>query len=175
GEIPPSAIRCKHCSEIVNEDYYRDRAQRTRARVNYASWVAYLFGLAALIVFRPVGLVSIGTGLLLSILYYAIPVEPPAPRGTRRGRFFTTLRKQMKIERVAISLPALRNKKLIFVGTPLLAALIGYSANLFLLQVPVNEILHRNAAFNGMEVSAHYQYWVVPGVVVYDLQKLSFR
>jgi hypothetical protein len=26
-----------------------------------------------------------------------------------------------------------------------------------------------------MKVSAHYQYWVVPGVVVYDLEELSFR
>jgi len=175
GDIPLTAIRCMHCSEIVNESYYRDRAQRTRARINYASWVAYLFGLAALLVFRPVGLVSIGTGLLLSILYYAIPVEPPAARGTRRGKFFATLKKQLKVERVAISLPALRNKKLVFVGTPLLAALVGYSANLFLLQEPVNEIIHRNAAFQGMEVSAHYEYWVVPGVVVYDLKKLGFR
>jgi hypothetical protein len=26
-----------------------------------------------------------------------------------------------------------------------------------------------------MKVSAHYEYWVVPGVVVYDLRGLSFR
>lgn len=63
--------------------------------------------------------------------------------------------------------------KLVFVGTPLVAALIGYSTNLFLLQEPVNDILKESKAFNGMEVSAHYQYWVVPGVVVYDLQGLS--
>jgi len=176
GAIPSSAIRCMHCSEIVNEDYYRERAQRTRARINYASWVAYIFGLAALVVFRPVGLVSIGTGLLLSILYYAIPVEPPASPGTRKKRRFTTfLKRQLKVERVAITMPGLRNKKLIFVGTPLLAALVGYTANVFLLQEPVNDILHRNSAFNGMQISAHYEYWVVPGVVVYDLEKLSFR
>ena len=109
---------------------------------------------------------SIGTGLLLSILYYAIPVEPPASPGTRKRRFTTFLRKQLKFERVAITLPALRNKKLVFVGTPLLAAIVGYSANLFLLQEPVNDILHRNSAFNGMDISAHYEYWIVPGVVV---------
>jgi hypothetical protein len=175
GAIPSTAIRCMHCSEIVNGDYYRERAQRTRSRINYASWIAYLFGLAALIVFRPVGLVSIGTGLLLSIAYYAIPVEPPEPGGTRRGRFTSFLRRQLKFERTAIALPGLRNKKLVFVGTPLLAALVGYSANLFLLQEPVNDILHRNSAFRGMEVSAHYEYWVVPGVIVYDLEKLSVR
>jgi predicted nucleic acid-binding Zn ribbon protein len=176
GEIPQTAIRCRHCSEIVNEDYYRERAQRTRARINYASWVAYIFGLLALIVFRPVGLVSIAAGLLLSILYYAIPVDPPAPRGTRRhGRLSTFIRKQLKFERVAISIPAMRNKKLVFVGTPLVAALVGYSANLFLLQEPVNDILKENAAFNGMQVSAHYEYWIVPGVVVYDLKQLGVR
>src|SRR5690349_10466846 len=58
GAIPLNAIRCMHCSEIVNDEFYRERAQRTRARINYASWVAYIFGLAALVVFRPVGLVS---------------------------------------------------------------------------------------------------------------------
>ena len=63
----------------------------------------------------------------------------------------------------------MRNKKLVFVGTPLIAALIGYSANLFLLQQPMNDVLKQNAAFRGMKVSAHYEYWVVPGVVVYDL------
>ncbi|HMC20262.1 MAG TPA: hypothetical protein VKL19_00285 [Thermoanaerobaculia bacterium] len=174
GEIPPNAIRCKHCSEIVNEDYYRERARRIRARVNYASWVAYLFGLAALLVFRPVGLLSVAAGLLLSILYYAIPVEPPKTSG-KRVSLTTRLRRQLKMERVAIPIPHFRNKKLVFVGTPLIAALIGYSANVFLLQEPMNQVLRENAAFRGMEVSAHYEYWIVPGVVVYDLRELSFR
>ena len=79
------------------------------------------------------------------------------------------------MERVAIPIPALRNKKLVFVGTPLIAALIGYSANLLLLQEPVNDILKENAALRGMQVSAHYQYYVIPGVVVYDLEGLSVR
>ena len=175
GEIAATAIRCRHCSEIVNDEYYRERSQRLRSRINYASWVAYLFGLAALLVLRPVGIFSIAAGLLLSIAYYAIPVEPPAsPRdGKKKRGFFATLRTQLKMERVAIPIPSMRNKKLVFVGTPLVAALVGYSANLFLLQEPMNQVLKQNAAFNGMEVSAHYQYWVVPGVVVYDLEKLS--
>ena len=177
GTISSKAIRCRHCSEIVDPDYYRERAQRLRAKINYASWVAYLFGLAALVVFRPVGVLSIAGGLLLSIIYYAVPVEPPAsPKSKKKPtRLGTLIRRQLKMERVAIPIPAVRNKKLILVGTPLIAALIGYSANLFLLQEPVNDILHENAAFNGMSVSAHYQYYVVPGVVVYDLQGLSFR
>ena len=87
----------------------------------------------------------------------------------------TRLRRQLKMERVAIPIPHFRNKKLVFVGTPLIAALIGYSANVFLLQEPMNQVLRENAAFRGMEVSAHYEYWIVPGVVVYDLRELSFR
>ena len=175
GEIPSNSIRCMHCGEIVNEDYYRDRATRTRARLNYASWVAYLFGLGALLIFRPVGLLSIAGGLLLSIAYYAIPVEPPQVISAKRKSVGERLRRQLKFERVAIPIPHLRNKRLIFVGTPLVAALVGYSANLFLLQEPMNQVLRENSAFSGMQVSTHYEYWVVPGVVVYDLRELSFR
>ncbi|HYO79235.1 MAG TPA: hypothetical protein VE010_22415, partial [Thermoanaerobaculia bacterium] len=176
GAVPPKAIRCKHCSEVLDEDFYRERAHRLRSRINYASWVLYLFGLGALLVFRPVGVLSIAAGLLLSIAYYAVPVEPPSsPRSKSKTSFGTLIRRQLKLERVSIPLPALRNRKLVFVGTPLVAALIGYSANLLLLQEPVNDILQENSAFRGMEVSAHYQYYVVPGVVVYDLKGLSFR
>jgi len=176
GLIAAKAIRCKHCSEVLDEDFYRQRAQRLRSRVNYASWVAYLFGLGALLLFRPVGVVSIAAGLLLSIAYYAIPVEPPSSpnRKTPPTPFLTILKRQLKLERVAIPIPAFRHKKLIFVGTPLVAALVGYSANALFLQRPVNDIL-QESSLRGMKVSAHYQYWVIPGVVVYDLEELSVR
>jgi hypothetical protein len=176
GEIMSDAARCRHCSEIVNDDYYRERAQRLRARVNYASWVAYIFGLGALLVFRPVGLVSIAGGLLLSIIYYAIPVEPPRnARDKKKVKLSEFLKRQFKMERVQIPIPTMRQKKLVFVGTPLIAALVGYSANLFLLQEPMNDVLKQNSAFSGMQVSTHYEYWVVPGVVVYDLRSLTLR
>ena len=176
GTVRSNAVRCKHCSEVLDENFYRERAQRVRSRINYASWVLYLFGLGALLVFRPVGILSIAAGLLLSIAYYAVPVEPPSsPRSKRQSSFGTMIRRQLRLERVSIPIPALRNRKLVFVGTPLVAALIGYSANLLLLQEPVNDILRENAAFRGMKVSAHYQYYVIPGVVVYDLEGLSFR
>ena len=169
------AVRCKHCGEIVNEDFYRERAQRLRARVNYASWVAYLFGLGALLIFRPVGLLSVAGGLLLSIVYYAIPVEPPQLSARRKISLGARLQRQLKLERVSIPIPHLHGKRLVFVGTPLIAAIIGYGANVFLLQQPMNQILRENAAFHGMSVSTHYEYWIVPGVVVYDLRELSFR
>ena len=176
GEIAANAIRCKHCSEIINEDFFRERAQKLRSRINYGSWVAYMFGLAALVVFRPVGLVSIGAGLLLSILYYAIPADPPPAKGsTEKVPLLERLGRQLKFERVSIPIPNFGKRKLVFVGTPLVAALIGYSANLLLLQQPMNQVLKENSAFAGMEVSAHYQYWVVPGVVVYDLKQLGVR
>lgn len=178
GTIASRAVRCKHCTEVVNEEFYRERARRTRARVNYASWVAYIFGLAALLLFRPVGLLSIAAGLLLSIIYYMIPVEPPpSRRGGQKPKqsLGAFIKRQFKFERVAVPLPALRNKKLIFVGTPLIAALVGYSANLFLLQEPMDDILSHNASFNGMTVSTHYKYWIVPGVVVYDLRGIGMQ
>lgn len=175
GPTNASAIRCKHCSEVLDENFYRERAQRLRSRVNYASWVAYLFGLGALLVFRPVGVVSIAAGLLLSIVYYAIPVEPPPTRDGKKPSLGTVLKRQFKMERVAVPLPALRRAKLVLVGTPLVAALVGYGANMILLQRPVNDILQGNAALAGMKVSAHYQYWVIPGVIVYDLEELSLR
>ena len=179
GEVKPNAVRCRHCSEILNEDFYRERAQKVRSRVNYASWVAYIFGLGALMVMKPVGVLSIAAGLVLSIIYYAIPVEPPASKTAKeekkRSGFGSFLKRQMKLERVEVPIPRLRNKKLVFVGTPLVAALIGYSANLILVQEPVNDVMKENKAFAGMQVSAHYEYWVVPGVVVYDLRGLSFK
>ncbi len=177
SEIPLNAIRCRQCSEIVNDDFYRERAQRTRSRINHASWVAYIFGLLALLVFRPVGLVSIGAGLLLSILYYALPVEPPPSKRNPRKRLslWKRIRQQTKLERVAVQIPHFPKRKLIFVGTPLIAAVIGYSANALLLQQPADDVLRENAAFKGMDVSAHYEYYMVPGVVVYDLRTIGVR
>ncbi|HXG58662.1 MAG TPA: hypothetical protein VNL91_06540 [Thermoanaerobaculia bacterium] len=177
GTISARAVRCRYCAEVVNDDYYRERARRIRSRLNYASWVAYLFGLGVLLLFRPVGLLSIAAGLVLSIVYYAIPAEPPPSRrrGGSKSGLGTMILRQLRLERAAVPIPMLRNKKLIFVGTPLVAALIGYSANLLFLQEPMNDILERNEAFRGMKVSTHYRYWVIPGVVVYDLRTLSLK
>jgi hypothetical protein len=171
GDIPAEAIRCRHCSEYVNAEYRAEATRRRRASINYASWVAYILGLITFVFFRPVGMISIGAGLLLSILYYAIPVEATAPPGaTRTHRFGAWLRNTFRLERVAIPIPHLSRRRLVFVGSPLIVALIGFMTNFFLLQHPLNEVLRQNPAYAGMRVSAHYSYWVVPGVVVYDLK-----
>src|SRR5260221_2169142 len=39
----------------------------------------------------------------------------------------------------------------------------------------MNDVLKDKGAFNGLSVTAPYKYWVIPGVVEYDLQGLSFR
>ncbi len=175
SRIEKTAVRCRHCGQIVNEEFRREVLKRRRAAINYASWVAYVFGLITLLLFRPAGLIAIGAGLLLSILYYAIPAEGLDPvAGEARWRtWWRRVRKQIKFERVTMQMPAFRSAKLVFVGTPVLATIIGYLANFLFLQQPMNEILQSNPAFQGMSVSAHYEYWIVPGVVVYDLKRLG--
>ena len=175
GKIEQQAVRCRHCSQIVNEQYRKDQLKRRRDRINYASWVAYVFGLVTLLLFKPVGLLAIGAGLLLSIAYYAIPADAlERPAGESRMKHWArTVRSQLRFERVSMPMPAFRKAKLVFVGTPVLATIIGYTANFLFLQQPMNEILQNNAAFQGMTVSAHYEYWIVPGVVVYDLKGLG--
>jgi hypothetical protein len=139
GTSRATAIRCRHSSEIVDDHYYGERANRLRARVNYPSWVTYLFGLAALLVFRPVGSCRLRRGLLLSIAYSAMPVAPPMSSSSA---------KQVSLGGAAALAGAdrrphfaVKNKKLSFVGTPLLAALIGYGPNVILLQPPVDDVL----------------------------------
>lgn len=170
GLVKADAVRCVHCSEILNDDLLREVMRRRRAQINYASWVAYVLGLFVLLIFKPVGILAIAAGLILSIIYYALPADP---RKLESESFLATFKRQMRVERVAVPVPALRSKKLIFIGTPMLAALAGYFANYVLLQRPMNQILEQNAAYNGMKVSTHYQYWVVPGVLVYDLKELN--
>jgi hypothetical protein len=172
--IDIDAVRCRHCSQIVDENFRRAQMIRRRNHVNYASWVFYIFGLVVFVIFRPVGIISIGIGILLSIVYYAIPVEPlPSKSKISLRRIFATMRKQLSLERVGVSVPHLPKRRMFFVGTPLLAAVLGYFVNFVLLQMPMNRILEGNSAFSGIEVTTHYHYWVVPGVVVYDLTKID--
>lgn len=173
GELHQDAVRCRHCSEIVDESYRRDRNRRRRANINYAAWVAYLFGLITFVLFRPVGLIAIGAGMLLSILYYAWPETDADPREPVWSRMRRSWKRWSQGERVRIPVPHLRKVRLVFVGTPLLAATIGYFANFLLLQQPMNQVLQANHAFRGMSVSTHYRYWIVPGVVEYDLKAIA--
>lgn len=170
GEISADAVRCRHCSEYVNAQFRAEALARKRSRINYASWVAYIFGLLAFLVFRPVGLIAIGAGLLLSILYYAIPIDLPqnAPATAKIRAWF-----QSSFERVSIPLPHLSRVRLVFVGTPLIVALIGFMVNFFFLQQPLNRVLQSNPAYARMKISAHYEYWVVPGAVAFDLRGID--
>ncbi len=175
AQIERKAVSCRHCGQIVNEDFRREQLRRRRTAINYASWVAYVFGLVTVLFFKPAGLIAIGAGLLLSILYYAIPAEGLDPvAGEKRIRtWWRRVRGQVKFERVTMQMPAFRKAKLVFVGTPVLATVIGYVANFLFLQQPMNEILQSSPVFSGMSVSAHYEYWIVPGAVVYDLKRLG--
>ncbi|MGA7614093.1 MAG: zinc ribbon domain-containing protein [Thermoanaerobaculia bacterium] len=174
SEILRSAVRCGHCSEIVNEDYHREKLHRRRSQILYSSWVAYLLGLAAFLVFRPVGLFAIAAGMILSIVYYAIPADP-SPPGEKPSfsRFWSTLRKQLKVETIPIPIPHFPKARLIFVGTPLIAAALGYFANFFILQQPMNRILASSPVFHGITVSTHYEYWIFPQILVFDLEKID--
>jgi hypothetical protein len=167
GEVEAEAVRCRHCSEYVNAQFRAEAIARKRARINHASWVAYILGLLTFLVFPPAGLVAIGAGLLLSIVYYAIPIELPS---NIPGPLKVQAWLRASFERVTIPVPHLTRVRLVFVGTPLVVALIGFLVNFFLLQQPLNEVLRGNRAYARMKVSAHYKYWVVPGVVVYDLK-----
>jgi hypothetical protein len=175
GEIPRDAVRCRHCGQIVDDLHYASRMARIRANVNYASWVAWILGLLAFMIARPVGLIAIGAGMLLSIAYYAIPAERIPEKGERWGakRLGRFLARQFRLERVTVPLPHFPGRRLVFVGTPILAAILGYFANFMILQRPMNEILKGNDAFKGMSVTTHFEYWVIPGVMVYDLRSVT--
>ncbi len=185
GAVPKSAIRCRHCSEILDPGYLARKARKRRKQVNAASWTAYLLGLVTLFIFRPVGIIAIGAGLMLSILYYLIPVEEELPfedddeggsdrskRERVRGSFRSLgehFKRQFAFERFTLNVPHLGKLKIALVGTPLLAAGLGLVTQHFLLQVPLNRAIEASGAFDGVDVSARYRYWIVPGVVVYDV------
>lgn len=171
SEIDARARRCPTCSEILDAQDRVEEALRRRAQINYASWIAYLGGLIALLIFRPVGMIAIGAGLLLSIAYYAVPVEAePAPGESRFRRLLRTIRQRVAPERVPLRLPLLTRGRLVVIGTPLLVAVTGFLANFVMLQHPMNQVIRENPSLQGVRVSAHYAFWVVPGVVVYDLE-----
>lgn len=171
SEINARAKRCPNCSEILDHGYATDQALRRRAQINYASWIAYLGGLIALFIFRPAGMIAIGAGLLLSIAYYAIPVESDFPAGeSRLRRLLRTIGQRIAPERIHLRLPLLTRGRLVVLGTPLLVALAGFLANFVLLQHPMNQVIRENPSLQGVQVSARYAFWVVPGVVVYDLE-----
>jgi hypothetical protein len=175
GDIAPGAVYCPHCQQILSEEHRVKVTRRLRSNINYASWVAYVFGLITFLLFRPVGLISIAAGLILSIIYYALPEADRQPKTDKKGLagVWPYFKAQFRLDRIAVPLPGLRTRRLVFVGTPLFAAAIGYLANFLFLQQPMNQVLRANAAFEGIEISTHYRYWVVPGQIVYNLQSVG--
>ena len=172
GSLERESLRCRHC-EILGEEYRVATALRRRARINHASWVVYLFGMITVLFLPAAGLIAIGAGLLLSVSYYALPVEKTSGEDSGPPGVRAWLVSHLPLERTSFHIPHLPRMRLIFVGTPLLAIVAGFLANFFLLQYPMNRILHENPAFSGMRISTHYQYWIRPGVVVYDLKDLG--
>lgn len=172
--VPAEALRCPHCAHIVNPEFRRQIVDRRRSQINYASWVAYLGGLAMFLLFKPAGLALIVIGLVLSVMYYAIPAHIPDEEleeaSSGQPGAMQRLLRQLRVERVFVPLPHMRKARLVVVGTPILAIFVGYMANFLLLQRPMNDILRRNASFAGMTVSTHYQWFVNPTRVVYDLR-----
>lgn len=171
--IPGNVLRCPQCTHIVNSGFRREVIDRRRAQINYASWVAYLGGLAMFLLFKPAGLTLIAIGLVLSVLYYAIPAhisDEELEQKAESAGFLQRALRQLRVERVFLPLPHLRKARVVLVGTPILAIFVGYTANFLLLQRPMNDILRRNQSFNGMSVATHYKWFVKPGEVVYDLR-----
>lgn len=173
SSLAPGVLRCPHCTFVVSTDFRRRIIDRRRAQINYASWVAYLGGLALFILFKPAGLALIGIGLILSVLYYAIPAHIPDEEIEAAGQgsaLWLRIVRQLRLERVMLPIPHVRKARLVLVGTPVLAVAVGYMANFLILQRPMNDILRENASFAGMSVNTHYKWWLVPGEVVYDLR-----
>ena len=193
GTIEQDAQRCVHCGEIIDPAYRAAKARLLRSQINYASWVAYILGFLMLFIFRPVGIIAIIAGLLLSIAYYAIRIpdsggsddhddgEGPDASQDRhygrkppsRSRFSRFLSRQFGVETVRLG-PADRKKiGLVVAGTPLLLVAIGWATNYSMLQIPIDRALASETDFPILEIAAHYEYFVLPGTVVLEIEKVG--
>jgi hypothetical protein len=64
----------------------------------------------------------------------------------------------------------------IAISTPILIAVLGAGMaawNQVTLQAPMQEALEADSRNVGIEVRVHYKYYLMPGVVVYDLRQVS--
>jgi hypothetical protein len=189
GSIDRTAMRCRHCGEILDPRYRAHRARRLRSQINYASWIAYILGFLMLFILQPVGVIAIIGGLLLSIAYYAIRVEepeeepqegtepPPATESHTTAASpastspWSRLKRQFGIEKIRLGSKG--KIGVVVAGTPLLLVLIGWATNYSMLQIPINQIL---ASGTGVfDISGRYEYYVVPGVVVLEIDEIRNR
>lgn len=184
GVIEQDAQRCLHCGEIIDPAYRAARAMLLRSQINYASWTAYILGFLMLFIFRPVGVIAIVAGLLLSIAYYAIRIpdseapddrdgEKEDPRPERQSRFARFMRRQFGVETIRLGSSKQKKLGLVVAGTPLLLVAIGWATNYSMLQIPINQALASDSDFPILEIAAHYEYFVLPGSVVLEIEKLD--
>ncbi len=190
GTIEQDAQRCLHCGEIIDPEYRAARARQIRAQVNYASWIAYILGFLMLFVFRPVGVIAIIAGLLLSIAYYAIripDIEPDdeqederdddsksyARKPHHQSRLNRFLRRQFGIETIRLGSSNRKKMGLVVAGTPLLLVAIGWATNYSMLQIPIDQALTSDTESPLLDIAAHYEYFVLPGSVVLEIEELD--
>jgi hypothetical protein len=191
GSIDRTAMRCRHCGEILDPRYRAHRARRLRSKINYASWIAYILGFLMLFILQPVGVIAIIGGLLLSIAYYAIRVEDPEeepeeettpPAGTESQTSsaaepvsstsrWSRLKRQFGVEKIRLGSKG--KIGVVVAGTPLLLVLIGWATNYSMLQIPINQVLSSGTAV--FDISGRYEYYVVPGVIVLEIDEIRNR
>ena len=176
ARVEEGALRCRYCGEILDPRYRAVRARRIRAQINYASWVAYLLGVVTLFIFRPVGIIAIAAGLMLSIAYYAIRIDEPEVEDdqegdSRQSRRLDGLKRQFGLETVTIQHPRFPALRTAVMGTPLLIAAIGWAFNYSVVQVPANDAISSVAKLADIDVNAHLGWFVDPGTLVLDFDE----
>lgn len=180
ARVDEGALRCRHCGEILDPRYRAVRARRLRAQLNYASWVAYLLGVVTLFIFRPVGIIAIGAGLMLSIAYYAIRIDEPSvdsddeeEEDGQKANGLSSLKRQFGLETVTLQHPRFPALRTAVMGTPLLIAAIGWAFNYSVVQIPANDAISSVARLADIDVNAHLGWFVDPGTLVLDFDKKS--
>lgn len=181
SENDEHALKCRYCGEVLDARYRAIRARRIRSQINYASWVAYILGVVSLFIFKPVGFVAIGAGLILSIAYYAIRVEDPLDDESGDDReaepapagLVDRIKRQLGFEEVTLRHPRYPGLRTVVMGTPLLIAAVGYLFNYSVIAAPTNDAVSSVAKMANIEISASYPKWFSQDELVLDFDPAS--
>jgi transposase len=65
------------------------------------------------------------------------------------------------------------SKKYSFLAIPLILVLIVYLTNFFSLQIKMISVIQEDYRNKGIEVSVHYENYINPNILIYDLKKVS--